>query len=157
VRTAALINEELATFLESGLPTGVATRDAALDPDGAMVWGLRVHPDGIGLTLFMHERAAAAMLRNLEAHPEIAIVTDRPSDHRACQLKGRFESARPARDDEREYVERQIDGVRGALEVIGIPRAMTVGWAWWPCAALEIRVTQLFEQTPGPRAGEPLP
>ena len=33
---------------------------------------------------------------------------------------------------------------------IGIPRAMSASAETWPCIALDIRVTQVFEQTPGP-------
>ena len=58
--------------------------------------------------------------------------------------------------DERAHVERQVEGVRVHLELVGIPRAMTAAWTIWPCAAIDIVVTHLYEQTPGPGAGEPL-
>lgn len=154
--SAIPIPDELAGFIESGLPMTVATRDGELEPDGAWAWAVRVHDDRRGMTVFLHEQAAAAMLRNLADHPEIAIVLDRPIDHRACQVKGVFTASRPATEDERPLVERQIAGLRGALQAIGIPPAMSEAWSWWPCRALELRVTQLYEQTPGPGAGEPL-
>jgi hypothetical protein len=31
---------------------------------------------------------------------------------------------------------------------------MTAGWKFWPCVAIDLRVTELYEQTPGPGAGE---
>lgn len=151
-----LLTPELAEFLESGLPTTLATRDGELQPDGAWVWGTRVHGDRRRLTIYMAPESAAAMLRNLREHPEIAIVFDRPHDHRACQVKGLLESARTPGEDERAHVERQVEGVRVHLELVGIPRAMNAAWKIWPCAALDIVVTHLYEQTPGPGAGEPL-
>jgi len=157
VHTEPRISEELAAFLESGLAILVATRDRDLQPDGAVAWAARVHDDRVGLTLYMHDQAAAEMLRNLEQHPEIAIDLDRPTSHRACQVKGRYLSSRPARDEERSIVERQMDRFAVDLEAIGIPRPMTAGWTTWPCTAIELRATQLFEQTPGPGTGEPLP
>jgi hypothetical protein len=51
---------------------------------------------------------------------------------------------------------RQVEGFATDLEQIGFPRAMTAGWKAWPCMALEVHVSQLFEQTPGPGTGEPL-
>ena len=151
-----MIDDDLVAFLESGLPTTIATRDGELQPDGAWAWAIRVDPDRRHVTLFLYEGAAETTLRNLRAHPQIAAVVDRPTDHRACQVKGVFESARPAGDDERREVERQVEGLARELLAIGIPRALSAGWKFWPAVAIRLRVTQLFAQTPGPGAGEPL-
>lgn len=153
---AVKISAELADFLESGLSVTAGTCDAELRPDGARVWGLRVHDDREHLTVFFHAKAAPAMLRNLEACPRLALSVDRPKDSRACQLKGEFTGSRRGRAGDRALVERQVDGFLAQLEEIGIPRAMTSGWTFWPCVAVDLRITHLFEQTPGPGAGEPL-
>lgn len=151
------ISTELASFLESGLSIVMATRDDDLRPDGALAWAARVHESGTHVTVYLHEQAAREMLRNLEKHPMIALDFDRPTSHRACQVKGTYRSVRPARDDEREFVLNQVDAFAADLEGVGIPREMEVGWQAWPCLAFEIEVAQLFEQTPGPGAGAPLP
>ena len=150
------IGAELADFLESGLAITIATRDADLEPDGGWAWAARVDEDLLHIILFVHELSAPSLLRNLESHPEIAVALDLPSSHRACQVKGRFESARPGRPEERALIERQVAAFTSDLEVIGIPRALTGGWRCWPAVALRFRVTELYEQTPGPGAGEPL-
>lgn len=152
----ALIPDELARFLESGLSIVIATRNGDLEPDGTGAWAVQVHADRAHLTLFLHEQAAEAMLANLESHPEIAIDLDQPTTHRACQVKGRYRSSRRARKAERGEVDRQADAFVADLASIGIPPVMTSGWKRWPCRALEIEVTELFEQTPGPGTGEPL-
>ncbi len=134
----------------------MATRDGEMQADGAVACAARVHADRERMTVFLYEQAALEMLQNLKSHLEIALDFDKPTTHRACQAKGLFLSSRPARPAERALVERQVDGFAGELEAIGIPREMTVGWKMWPCTAIEMRVTQLFEQTPGPGTGEPL-
>jgi hypothetical protein len=96
------------------------------------------------------------MLRNLVEHPEIAVLFDQPTSHRACQVKGLYLSSRRARVTDRTLVDRQVEGFAAELEAIGIPRAMSAAWKTWPCTAIDVRVTHLFEQTPGPGAGEPL-
>lgn len=154
--TDTRISSELAGFLESGLSVVVGTRDGKLEPDGAVAWAVRVHEGGGRLSVFLHEIAAREMLRNLKLHPEIAIDLDQPTSHRACQVKGIYLASRRARPDERALVVRQLEGFAADLEAIGIPRPMTAGWRIWPCMALEVRVTQLFEQTPGPGTGGPL-
>jgi len=150
------ISDPLACFLEHGLSITVATRDDELQPDGATAWAALVDGDRTHLTVFLYEKAVPPVLRNLEQHSEIAVLFDRPTEHRACQLKGRFVSSRPGRAAERSQVERQVEAFREELEAIGIPRAMTAGWSYWPCVAIRFRVERLFEQTPGPGAGEPM-
>ena len=151
-----LIPDALAAFLQSGLSINVATRDGTLQPDGEVAWAAQVHADRVHMTVFLYEKAAPAMLRNLKAHPEIAVAFDRPTSHRACQVKGHFVSSRRGKAAERAEVERQVDAFSLDLEAIGIPRAMVAGFKTWPCVAIQLRVTQLFEQTPGPGTGEPL-
>lgn len=151
------ISEPVAEFLGHGLSITIATRDGDLQPDGAPAWAVLVEDDREHLTVFVFEQAAPAVLGNLERHPEIAVLFDRPTEHRAFQAKGRFVSSRPAGPRERAEVERQVDAFRGELDAIGIPRALTAGWSYWPSVAIRFRVEQLFEQTPGPGAGEPLP
>jgi len=150
------VSRELAKFLESGLSIVVATRDRDLQPDGAAACAVRVHDDGAALTVYLYEAAAKEMLRNLRSHPEIALDLDLPTSHRACQVKGVYVSSRRARVAERPEVERQLDAFAADLEAIGLPRALLTGWKAWPCTALEVRVTHLFEQTPGPGTGGPL-
>lgn len=150
------ISEELAQFLASGLAIVVATRDRDLEPAGAVAWAIVAHPDRTRVSVFLHPDAAREMLQNLVDCPEIALDCDLPTSHRACQVKGVYVSSRDARDEERPEVERQLEAFAADLEGLGIPRALSPGWQSWPCTAIEVKVTQLFEQTPGPGTGEPL-
>lgn len=151
-----LIPDELAAFLESGLAMVVGTRDAALRPDGAAALAVRVHPDRAHLTLFVSDASAARLSRSLAESPRIAVVLDLPSTHRACQVKGTVVSVRPATEAERPEMDRQRDALNLDLESIGVPSAMFAQWRVWPAVALEIRVQELYEQTPGPGAGDRL-
>jgi hypothetical protein len=157
VKKRPKISAELGEFLESGLSIVLATRDSALRPDGAVAWAARVEEAGARLTVFLHEAAARAMLANLEQHPEIAIDFDRPTTHRACQVKGRHVGTRVASEAEKDVVFAQIESFAADLEVLGYPRTLSSSWTVWPCHALEVTVEQIFEQTPGPGSGEPLP
>ncbi|MEW5919277.1 MAG: pyridoxamine 5'-phosphate oxidase family protein, partial [Gemmatimonadota bacterium] len=124
METVAFISDELAQFLESGLSIVVATRDGDLQPDGASAWAARVHDDRTHLTVYLYEEAAARMLRNLNAYPQIALDFDRPTTHRACQVKGVYLSARPAEAAERALVDQQVGAFAADLDEIGIPGAM---------------------------------
>lgn len=151
-----VIPEELADFLASGLSISIGTRDAALAPEGTRGWAVTVDGDRTHLTAYLTAKTAGSILRNLEANKQIAICFDRPSDSRACQLKGEFVEGRRARPAERAEIERQVSGFFADLELIGVPRAVFSGWLRWPAIAVRMRVTDVFHQTPGPGAGERL-
>jgi hypothetical protein len=151
-----MVETELAGFLEQGLGIHIGTRNAQLEPEGARVAAVKVEGDGVHLVAYLPEVAAPRILSNLESNGEAALAFARPSDERACQVKGVFVAARPAGDDERPLVEAQWDGYLRQLEGIGIPRVATAGWVTWPAVAIRLKVTALFDQTPGPQAGAAL-
>lgn len=157
METAPPIAGELAAFLASGLSIVLATRDAQLQPGVAVALAASAGPDGGELAIFLREEDARRALAHLQEHPELAACFDLPSTHRSCQLKGRYLGHRPATPDERPELERQLQAFRDDLATIGIPHAMTAAWRAWPAVALRMRVSDVFEQTPGPGAGERLP
>jgi hypothetical protein len=87
----------------------------------------------------------------------VAISFGRPSDDRACQVKGRFVESRPASEAERHVIEGQLAGLGHQLELLAIPIEAFSGWPHWPAVAFKIEVNAVFDQTPGPGAGAPLP
>ena len=151
-----MIDRELAAFLEAGLVIHLGTRNASLEPWGARVTAVTVDADGSHVTAYVPKVAAGRVLRDLEDNGLAALVFVRPTDDRACQVKGTFVGSRAARSPERSAVMAQWDHVLGTLERIGIPRALSNAWTTWPAVALRVRVTDLFNQTPGPGAGASL-
>jgi hypothetical protein len=156
VKTEPLITEELAEFLQSGVSIAIATRNGDLDPNGTRAWAATVDDDRVHVTVYLYTETAEPILRDLGGFHQAAVVFDRPSDSRACQLKGTFVGSRPCAAEERVEVERQVSGFFADLETIGVSRALMAGWKFWPSVAVRMRVAELFHQTPGPGAGEPM-
>lgn len=148
-----MVDTELAGFLQQGLGIHIGTRDARLRPHGARAIAATVDDDGVHLVVHIAEVAAPRILPNLEANGQVALAFARPVDERACQIKGIFVSARPTRDDERALLDAQWEGFLKQLEAIGIPREGMTGWTNWPAVAIRLKVTAIFDQTPGPQAG----
>jgi hypothetical protein len=151
-----MIDEQLAAFLQEGVGIHIGTRNAALQPNGTRALAATVDDDGRHVVVYVAGVAAARILPDLEANGQAAVGFGRPIDDRACQVKGTFVEARDAAEEERAAVHAQWDGFLGSLEKIGIPRAATAGWVTWPAIAIRLRVTALFDQTPGPGAGAPI-
>jgi hypothetical protein len=152
-----VIASDLAVFLEGGVSIYIATRNDRLEPNGARVAAVRVDPDGTHVTAYVPKIAATPLVADLGANRQVALGFARPSDDRACQVKGVFVSARAASGGERKLVDRQWEAFLANLAQIGFPAQATEGWKTWPSIAIRLRVTALFSQTPGPGAGAPIP
>lgn len=151
-----MIKPELASFLEEGLGIHVGTRDERLRPNGARALAVKVSPDGAHIVVYLSQVAAGRVLPDLESNGQAAVDFGRPTDDRACQVKGLFVSSWAASAEERALIETQWRGYGDKLEGIGIPRAAFGNWTIWPAVAIRLKATALFEQTPGPQAGVPL-
>jgi hypothetical protein len=148
-----------AVFLAGPVAINVASRSPALVPSVARAFGCRVSPDRRQVTILLAAGRARTVLRDLAEGGPIAAVFSRPKTHVTLQLKadGAEVLAATAADIElmRAY------GAAFAAEVcaLGYPEAFAerlVGPSREPAAAVRFEPLVLFEQTPGPRAGEPL-
>ena len=152
-----MVSSELAAFLEGAVDIHIATRNATLDCSGARVAAVKVDADGTHVTAYLPKVAAGPILADLGANQQAALGFGRPSDDRACQIKGVFVDARDASARERKHIDRQWEAFVANLAQIGFPAQATEGWKIWPSIAIRLRVTALFSQTPGPGAGAPIP
>jgi hypothetical protein len=148
-----MIHGPLAAFLQEGVGIHIATRNAALEPNGTRALAVKVEDDGRHLAVYVARVASVRILGDLEDNGQAAVSFGRPVDDKACQVKGTFLAARDASDDERPLIAAQWDGFLASLEQIGIPRAATRAWITWPAVAIRLRVNAVFDQTPGPGAG----
>ncbi len=152
----ALIDDALAAFLQHGVAINLGTRNHRYEPTAAYVGAALVDDDRQHLTIYVPTIAAGPVLDDLRANGQAAVVFARPEDDRACQVKGTFVAARPAADAEEAVVRQQVDGFRRQLEMIGMPGESARPWVVWPAMAVRLRVTAVFDQTPGPKAGAPI-
>lgn len=151
-----MIDRELTRFLEGPVGIHIGTRNEKLEPSGARCLALAVEADGAHVVVYMAAVAAARVLPDLASNGQAALSFARPVDERACQVKGVFVDARDASEAERERIASQWAAFGANLAEIGIPPARFAAWPTWPCVAVRLRVTELFEQTPRPGTGGPL-
>jgi hypothetical protein len=151
-----MIGRDLAGFLEEGLSVHLGSRDDALRPRGARALAITVSDGGLQVTVYVAESAAGRLIPLLECSRQAAVNLGRPVDDRACQVKGVLVDIRPATSDERPRIDAQWRGLLEQLRMVGISPEAPSGWATWPAVAITLRVTAVFEQTPGPLAGTPL-
>jgi hypothetical protein len=95
-------------------------------------------------------------IANVATTGRLTVVATHPLDHHSVQLKGRAATARLAREDEAGVVRSGFDGFAELLNGIGIPRRVTNAVTRRPAFAIEMQVEEIYDQTPGPKAGSRL-
>jgi hypothetical protein len=148
--------EELGELIASGVDAYVATRDAENEPESMLAMGARLHAGRGVLTVYLPEALASATLANLEENADVAVTLVRPPTCAAAQIKGKRIGVRPSDETDREFQAIFRGALIEALEIVGIPRSTTRRLTWWPSVAVEIEIRDIFTQTPGPGAGNPM-
>jgi hypothetical protein len=149
-----MIDQQLAALVHDGVGIHIGTRNERFEPNGARAISARVEDDGKHVLLFLSAAAAQRVIPDLESNGLAAIVIARPRDERACQIKGTFLSSRPVTDEERNAALAQWNAFLDGLDYIGIPPAAAATWNHTAELAFRFKVTAIFEQTPGPLAGQ---
>lgn len=147
------MNERLLKCVESGVSVIVGSVDAEGNPACCRAVGLRSDDDLATVTVFVPVATSAETIANVASTRRLAVVTTHPISHCATQLKGVVERTRPAREDEEPFVVEHLGGFGGVLNTIGYPLRTTRSITHWPAFAIEMRVDEIYEQSPGPKAG----
>jgi hypothetical protein len=150
-----MLTPELQSFLEGPHSIMVASRDAALVPALARAITLMCEPDGQHVIAVLPSVASARVLEQLAANGRVAVVSELSATHRTIQLKGQVVAIEAMPESARPAVEARAEAFFAQLELVGLPRSLSSRLVRWPCTAVRIRVEQVFEQSPGPGAGEP--
>ncbi len=147
------MDDRLAKCVEPGVSVIVGSVDAAGNPSCCRAVGLKTDDDLATVTVFLPVYTSTDTIANVAATERLAIVTTHPISHCATQLKGVVQRTRPAREDEEPFIVEHFSGLGGVLNTIGYPLRVTRSVTHWPAFALEMRVDEIYEQSPGPKAG----
>ena len=151
-----IIPHEVIALLRGGLSLLVASSGPELRPACTRGVGLRFWPDRQHATLFLALATAKPVSDQLLVRPQVAFVVSRPSDYRTVQMKGTVIAVRDALDADRTFVTECVTAFADLVDGLGVPRQIALRIAHWPCVALDVRVSEIFMQTPGPGAGASL-
>lgn len=151
-----VLSDAVVEFMNVARSVAVGTCDDKHIPYGTRVAAVRIWPDRQHVTAFLAEAIAARTLANLRANPRVGIQVSNPPDHRTLQLKGVLYATRNAEPDDRAYIEQFIEELGHSVEGFGMPFERIVRMNAWPAIAIDVRVDEIFLQTPGPGAGRPL-
>jgi hypothetical protein len=145
---------QITRCLDAGMSILVASVSPQNIPSCCRAIALTADEQVSSVTVYVPMAPSHETIHNVALTRRLAIAVSHPIDHCTIQLKGTTATARLARDDEKPFVKARLDAFADILDSIGIPATTTKNAAYWPAFAIEMRVEQVFEQTPGPNAGK---
>jgi hypothetical protein len=139
--------------LEPGLSIIVGAVDARGTPSCCRSYAIRSDDDLETLTIYLPVATSHDAIQSLAMTKKLAVAATQPMESSATQLKGTAIETRLARDDEAAFVNERLEAFADMLMGFGVPRRLTRTAVHWPAFAVTIRVEEIYEQTPGPKAG----
>jgi hypothetical protein len=160
VSATPTLTAEIADFIQSGVSITVGSRDDRLVPSIAKGVGCRV-ADGLDqVSVYVFERTAQAVVRDILRSGLAAVVFTQPSSHRTVQLKARAATVAASAPADVALVRRWLAAFAGDLRPFGWDQDFVDAVFWDDDSALlQVRFAPdtAFQQTPGPDAGRALP
>nr|WP_295836904.1 hypothetical protein [uncultured Azospirillum sp.] len=158
------MDETVRRFLDRSLSVNVATSDRDGRPLVARAVAARVSP-GIApgsqwLTVLIDGHANAVLVAAVEETGRLAVVFTEPSTHRSIQIKDECATVADPTAEEAALPGPYINGFIAELAGLGFTEAFVRAvMAFDPAdlVALHLDPAEVFDQTPGPKAGERIP
>ncbi|WP_076998153.1 pyridoxamine 5'-phosphate oxidase family protein [Variovorax sp. KK3] len=157
---APLLTPEHIAMIDKGVSAIVASRSAANRPSLMRAVGASISPDGADVTVYLSRTQSRQLLQDVAATGEVAVVFSEPLSHRTVQVKAQAAQLRPAGDADLPLLRRYLASMEHEVGCVGFDAPFVRAMLACPLEdmmAVSFRPSQAFDQTPGPRAGSPLP
>jgi hypothetical protein len=151
-----VIDDGARELMLAGVATIVATRDDRMRPSLQRGWALAVSEDGREVTVCVSAAPGSRIRDNLESNGAVAITCSRPTTYRTVQVKGKVVGIRDPTAEQRADAEAHADAFSREVEELGLPPGTGRRMFDTDLVAVTIAAAELYDQTPGPRAGAPL-
>jgi len=150
------IDDELATFLQPGpFSVIVAACSVELEPETVRAWGLRLLDDRRTIEVCVGREPARRLVELLHQRDAVALAIANITTYQALQLKGRCVELGEADDADSARVRAHGEAFVEGLQQVGIGAEAARGMLVSDVVRLRIVPDRMFNQTPGPEAGQP--
>lgn len=154
-----VLDEVWAGFVRRRVSMHVAALDSGCFPVAVSGLGCAVSADRRQITLYLPKNGSEALVEGVQLHRQLAVVFSQPGSHRTLQIKGRLLEVRAMRPDEAGHLAQYREGFVEELLPLGFSAEFCAAYlspGEGEVVALVCAPEQLFDQTPGPRAGQRL-
>ncbi|HYK00509.1 MAG TPA: hypothetical protein VE974_02050 [Thermoanaerobaculia bacterium] len=145
--------KRLQSWADAGTSIIVGTVDAEGIPTCCRAIALSTKDNFDTITVYLPAATAQETVANVATTRRVAVSATRPLTHESVQIKGVTRGVRLAPPSDENFVRTRLHDFAEVLEAIGLPMRVTNSMSHWPAFAIDISVEQVFDQTPGPKAG----
>lgn len=151
-----MTQELLRKYITGGVSVLVGTVDADGFPTCCRGIAITSRDDFDTVTVYVPAATAQETVANVATTRRVAIACSHPLSHETVQIKGLTRGVRLAPASDEAFVRERLDQFAGVLDEIGLPRRVGRSMAHWPAFAIDVSVEEIYNQTPGPKAGAPI-
>jgi hypothetical protein len=143
-------------LLGEGPAVVIATRDGRMRPQIARAWAVQ-HIDGGAIRLCVEAAPRSRTRCNLDQHREIAVTMARPTTYRSVQIKGTVIELGAPTPEQRDLVDAHQRALAVEAAEVGMPGRLAARILnATSLVSVAVAVHEVYDQTPGTPAGEPL-
>jgi hypothetical protein len=151
-----MVSERLRKCVQNGLSIIIGTAGSEHVPACCRGLAVRTNDEFETVTVYVPVATSHEIMANIATTRRVAIVCSQIPTHETTQIKGITRAVRLAPPSDEAFVRERIEGFAEALDLIGLPRRVARSMNCWPAYAIDVSVEEVFDQTPGPKAGTPL-
>ncbi len=154
-----LLSDTTVAFIEREVAIDLASASADHRPSSCRGFACRVSSDRQRLTLFVRREEVRQLLQDVLVQDAIAVVFCLPETEAAIQIKGCQIALSAVNADDMLDIQRYRDAFIDGIVRIGHPRPFAEAYMAVEAdqmVAISFQPDAVFEQTPGPRAGQPV-
>lgn len=149
-----LLSDDLISFLDGPNSVMMATQNGSLKPTSTRALTLECVPGQDRVKVWLPSAVAERALADVRVDKRIAVGCSRASSHQTFQLKGHVVNVRTLPDEIRPELTRRFALFAQECEQVGLPRRLLERVVIWPAVEIEVAVQEIYDQRPGPGAGE---
>ncbi len=149
------LSPNIITFLERTLAIEVGACSLDFIPSSARAYAVRI--EGERIKLFVERNLASELIQNLLSSNLIAVVLCLPEGEQAIQIKGTDIQLMPVTAEDLPRIQRYCDSFVDTVCPLGYMRPFLAAYIACDTSqviAISFTPTDIFEQTPGPLAGQ---
>jgi len=152
-----MTNQELKDFINlKCFSLMLGTRNSDLQPTIQRAFGVRLADDCSQISFFIPKKLSEKTLSHLKQNARAAATVVDPNTHQTLQFKGSFVSSADCTESDMQVFYETMNGFGQVIERFFGAEALAQMQAFnlLPLVSITFKIEDIFNQTPGPGAGQ---
>jgi len=148
----SIITPKLKSFIEEPQGISLGTRDRNLKPKYCRVLGAEVMENDI-VKFFVAKLTSDQTIKNIDDNKLVSITLASALSYECYQFKGKCVHYEDSDNEDQGRVEKYMKDFNECMVKIGVRDGLVYKWPTKPCMTIEMKVEEIFDQTPKIGAG----